>query len=462
MQNRLIALVCVLFLAGSAGCLRNDVPQASDGATLPTEDSAVYDNDRVLAALKAAYLNESRDPPHFDPDFIEEQDWTFADVHQHFQQNCVPCHNNSGYAPFELTSYRDIRKRSKAIREALETMLMPPWPADTNYTRFCNEQTLPASVRSQLIQWIDQGAKLGADNTSLIDVPPVRLNQPDLVIEAPLHHTITSDSDTYVCFIFDPHFENDTFVNAIEFFSDNPETLHHLTLYLDTNGVVDDKPDCWVCDRESILGELAPLDAWVKGLRPVIYREGLSYRFPKGSKFLLQTHYEGDRHKGKKEKTGLGFHFTPPPKQEIKWTSLQNFDIFLPANQVTAQAIVHVTEKPFTVLGFYPHMHFLGKKAEVFARTEAGDKIPLLSIPKWDYLLQTKYMLETPIHLPAGSTIYMNAVFDNTEDNPEQPNFPIRDVRYNLTAYEEMLVLGLFYTTEPDLENTDCIVRLLE
>ena len=51
-------------------------------------------------------------------------------------------------------------------------------------------------------------------------------------------------------------------------------------------------------------------------------------------------------------------------------------------------------------------------------------QIPIVKIDDWNFYGQTKYYPEYPIHLPAGSTIHAYATYDNTAENPFNPNDP--------------------------------------
>jgi hypothetical protein len=56
--------------------------------------------------------------------------------------NCTKCHNPNGIAPFSLTSFENIKKRAKTIAFVTVNRMMPPWPADPNYTHFVGESLL--------------------------------------------------------------------------------------------------------------------------------------------------------------------------------------------------------------------------------------------------------------------------------------------------------------------------------
>jgi hypothetical protein len=418
-----------------------------------------FDNDSAAAALKQFYLSNKGQEKKFDRNESGSREVTFSEVSLLFQRYCLACHNQTGQAPFSFTKYGSIKKRAKAIEEALETLIMPPWCADENYSTFCNTQSMSDQDRSTILAWIEGGCRLGDSNAEEITTYSTPL-EPDLLVTTPEHHTISSDTNTYACFVFDPEFESDTFVDCIQYFSDNPSTLHHLTLFADTNGLLDGKPNCWLCTYDESVYGLVLMDGWVKSQHALRFSPNVGHRFPKQTKFLLQAHYESN-FRGTKEKTSLGFNFIAKPAMEIKWLGLNNLDIVIPANKIMTQSIVHELREPMLVVGLTPHLHFVCKTIEVFAITPNSIKIPLLFIPNWDYMLTTKYILTHPVLLPEGSVIYANAVFDNTEGNPVQPNDPVRDVTYKISSYDEMFVVSLFYASGHD-SDVDCVAKILK
>ncbi|MGH8589403.1 MAG: alkyl hydroperoxide reductase, partial [Gammaproteobacteria bacterium] len=62
---------------------------------------------------------------------------------------------------------------------------------------------------------------------------------------------------------------------------------------------------------------------------------------------------------------------------------------------------------------------------------------------------QTLYRLKTPLEIPAGTRIVARAEFDNSEQNPVNPD-PTQEVRWGLDSDDEMLVGYLMYTRERD------------
>lgn len=77
-----------------------------------------------------------------------------------------------------------------------------------------------------------------------------------------------------------------------------------------------------------------------------------------------------------------------------------------------------------SILTLNPHMHLLGQSFLAYALTPVGDTIRLIRINQWDFRWQYFYTFPKMVVVPAGSEIVVEAVFDNTENNPLNPNTP--------------------------------------
>ena len=409
--------------------------------------------ERIPTVKEVALLEEyksfgptGKTAPLPDVDF-SDRDLTYADIAPIIANNCVFCHKADGNAPFALTDYKKVKKRAPMIKRVLERRIMPPWMADNHYSSFFNAPAISDTSRSLVIDWINRGCPSSGVNqypNHKANVERAILTKPDLVLTWEEEHTITSNEDTYQCFVFDPELEEEVFFSGVEFLSSNPEVIHHLMLYLDTGNVLSDTSRIyWDCKDDGIVNDFLPIQSWSKGMRPFVLNSQLGYRIPPGSKFLLQTHYGNEMHKGRKEKTTMKFFFTKPPIEEVEFQVLNQLDIFYPADKIITETLTYFVEDSISMIGVVPHAHFLTKKFEVFAETKEGKMIPLLKIPYWDYLWQGQFIYDKPVVVPKGATIYCNVVIDNTAANPTQPNDPVRDVTYRTNSTDEMLSLVL-------------------
>ena len=99
------------------------------------------------------------------------------------------------------------------------------------------------------------------------------------------------------------------------------------------------------------------------------------------------------------------------------------------------------------ILSFLPHMHVRGKSMMVKAHYPDGKSEILVSVPKYDFGWQVFYRWSDPVKLPAGTKLECISVFDNSQDNPNNPD-PTKTVYWGDQTWEEMMI-GWFDYYEP-------------
>jgi hypothetical protein len=100
-----------------------------------------------------------------------------------------------------------------------------------------------------------------------------------------------------------------------------------------------------------------------------------------------------------------------------------------------------------TLLSLFPHMHLRGKDFEFKAVYPTGETQVLLSVPHYDFGWQLMYIANQEISLPKNTRIECTAHFDNSANNPANPD-PTKDVRWGDQTFEEMMV-GFFDVSFP-------------
>src|SRR6202030_125412 len=119
---------------------------------------------------------------------------TFAkDVAPILQAKCQDCHHTGGMAPMSLVTYEETRPWAAAMKQRVETRMMPPWHLDktVGIQRFQNDLSLSDEQIATIVRWASAGAPLG----NAKDMPPAKqwptedgcplakqIGQPDLVV----------------------------------------------------------------------------------------------------------------------------------------------------------------------------------------------------------------------------------------------------------------------------------------
>jgi hypothetical protein len=93
--------------------------------------------------------------------------------------------------------------------------------------------------------------------------------------------------------------------------------------------------------------------------------------------------------------------------------------------------------------GITPHMHYVGKEMKVVAETADGKTVPLIWIKDWDFNWQGQYQYRTPVELPKGTVIKLDAYYDNSAENARNPSKPPKRVHWGEQTTDEMCLLGV-------------------
>lgn len=350
-----------------------------------------------------------------------------------FQNKCQTCHRPEGVAPFSLTSYDQAQAWSKTIKEVVVERRMPPWHADPHYGKFANDRSLSQDEIDTLIAWIDGGAAKGQDADLPVpaEFPKGKwtIGTPDVVLAMPKEFTVPAKGVLpYQDFVVETNFKEDRWVERAQILPGS-KSVHHAVVFLQGTG------DQWLC-------------AYVPGDSPLVLSPGTAKKIPAGAKLRFNLHYTPTG-KVETDRTSLGLVFAKePPKTEIRHHMLDKKDIQIPAG-----AANHREEKAFPVphdmkvVSFFPHMHTRGKSWECRVLYPNGRTETVLSVPRYDFNWQHTYRCAEPLLLPAGSKIQCIAHYDNSKNNPANPD-PSQAVKWGPQTWDEMMVCGLEYLVE--------------
>jgi hypothetical protein len=95
-----------------------------------------------------------------------------------------------------------------------------------------------------------------------------------------------------------------------------------------------------------------------------------------------------------------------------------------------------------------PHMHMLGREIKVTMTPPDGEPRTLVAIRDWDYNWQETYFLKEPLAVRAGTRFEVEAYYDNSAKNPNNPNNPPRLVKFGEQTSDEMCFVFLGATSD--------------
>lgn len=416
----------------------------------------------VAASLLTTACRESTSPSPSPAAAIASVTYS-QDVAPILLTHCAACHRPGQPAPFSLLDYASARKHASEIVDATSRRYMPPWlpePGD-----FLNERQLRQEEINLLSKWVADGA-LEGDSTKPPPIPPFtdgwQLGPPDLVAQMPQPYRLAPEGqDLYRNFVVPLDLPAPRFVQAVEFHP-NSKSIHHVRILLDSTGQagsLEGRDGTPGFGGMEVPARFPPghMLTWVPGKTPSREQEGLSWVLEAKNAIVLQIHLQRT---GKEEliQPSIGLYFTDRgPTKTSFCIGLLSQLIDIPAGDGN-----HIVERSFELpvdvqaTAVLPHLHFLGRQVSGFALLPNGEKRRLLQINQWDFNWQDEYRYKEPVFLPEGSRIVMRYSYDNSTNNPRNPNQPPRRVRYGPQSVDEMGELWI----QVLLRNNEDLARL--
>jgi hypothetical protein len=394
----------------------------------------------------------------------------YRDVLPILQQHCETCHRADGIAPMAFQTYDKARPYAEAIQRATQDKSMPPWFAAAGIGRFSNDPSLSAAQIATLNAWADAQAPAGDPH----DAPPPRhwaeswsIPQPDVVLKMPKGVRLPAHGVVdYTYEIVPTYFTEDRWVQMVEVLPSLRANVHHAVVYLRppdshwlrhapigvpfTAEMLSDPED----RRGAHWTDSDVLLVYAPGSSPDEWPATMAKLIPAGSDLVFQMHYTTNGHAGE-DVTSVGLVFSKqPPAQRVLTLQLTNDHFVIPPGVPDYRVEARGTlPNDALLLSLFPHMHLRGKRFEynIVDRSAENTRKPGdLATPRVETLLrvdyhfhwQMSYRLAEPRLLKAGTTLQAVAWYDNSRDNPHNPD-PDAAVRWGEQTYDEMMV-GFF------------------
>jgi thiol-disulfide isomerase/thioredoxin len=351
------------------------------------------------------------------------------------QTRCVTCHRPGEIAPFSLTSYKQAAGWSETIAEVVAAGRMPPWHASPEYGKFKNDVHLSDDEKRLIAAWVADAAPEGDAR----EQPPLpsfseggwRIPKPDRIIELPRTVEVPANGVLpYQYFVIDPKFDHDVWVRAMQVRPGNPAVLHHLVVFAQPPGQRAINP----FEADFLVG-------YSPGMPPRELPPGTAKVIPAGSKLLIQAHYT-PRGTPQTDRSTVGLVFADPAPIRKRVTSVAaiNAELRIPPGAANFQAAAdHRFNQDYILYALMPHMHLRGKSFRFEATYPNGQREVLLDVPRYEFDWQNTYILQDPKPMPEGTIVRCVAHFDNSADNPNNPD-PTRVATFGEQTNDEMLI----------------------
>jgi thiol-disulfide isomerase/thioredoxin len=401
----------------------------------------------------------------------------YRDVLPVLQANCQQCHRPGEVGPFALTTYKDAVTWASDLKEYTQARKMPPWkPVDG--VPFHNDRQMSDRDIKTLAAWVDANCPEGDPR----DAPAPKkfidgwqLGKPDLVLTVSEEMVVAAGGkDLFRVFVLPTGLTEDKHVTAIEIRPGNTRVLHHTLNFYDTKGrgrdleaeekkrtrkddEQDKGPGYSVSMGVGFLangadGTFGGISGWAPGQVPRHLPKGTAYFLPSGSDLLIQAHYHRTG-RVEKDRISIGLYFAKDtPEKRYKGAVLPGngkypYLLTIPKDNADYKVTgtIWVTEDAL-LHSVMPHMHMLGRKIHVTMTPPDGKPQTLIRIDDWEYNWQETYWLKQPLAVKAGTRFDVEARYDNSSKNSNNPFNPPRTVRFGEETTNEMCFVFLGMT----------------
>lgn len=283
---------------------------------------------------------------------------------------------------------------------------------------FVNDAAISEGERAKLLRWLND--RIPPGDPAEAHKRPVRssgwsIPTPNLIVGMPEPFTVPATGTIdYQYVLLDYSFQEDIWVQAAEIRPGNPQVVHHCVVMLIP------PPNSWAARN----GDVSAATFVVDSLPQLNLEAGQAKRIPAGWRMMFVMHYTPIGSE-QTDQTQLGLRVVDAEavEQEVKTKVLYSTDILIPPGEKHyRKEITHRFDRDVQLLSLFPHMHYRGDSFHYEAIFPDGHTETLLNLKKWDFNWQHNYQFRRPVQLPAGTILQTVGYYDNSADNPANPD----------------------------------------
>jgi hypothetical protein len=344
------------------------------------------------------------------------------------------------------------------MKRVVQQKIMPPWFADPSFGHFSNDRSLTEKEISTIVAWVNAGAPKGDPKDMPAQPNFVEgwgIPKPDVIFELPHAFPVPeSGMVEYQYVILPTGFTEDKWIQAVEVRPTDRSVVHHIIAFVREPGSYyfkDQKPGVFFeapppkqdekTDTSALPSDF--LVGYAPGQPGEVLRPGQAKLIKAGSDIVFEVHYTPNG-KATSDRTRLGLVFAKEtPKERVLTLSAVNGTFKIPPGDPNYRVdATFEVPREVKLVGLHPHMHTRGKDFEYRLVFPNGETQTILKVPAYNWHWQLWYNLAEPIILPKGTKIECTAHFDNSPNNPENPD-PTKTVIWGQQNWDEMMV-GFF------------------
>tara|TARA_B110001454_G_scaffold218129_1_gene245224 strand:+ start:46 stop:1344 length:1299 start_codon:yes stop_codon:yes gene_type:complete len=358
------------------------------------------------------------------------------DVAAIINDNCVVCHREGGIGPMTFESYEAVRPWSPLIQYKVASREMPPYAYDENIgiQNLHGDWRLSQKDIDTLIEWVDMGSEYG-DTDRVVQPPDLPdpsqwsfygdFGEPTLVIPSIPIDIPASGNDLWHKHNVASGLTEDRCIKAVQVKprGDAKSVVHHANSTVTLDG-----------ERYGMLTEYA-MGKWGE-----IVPDNVCRTLPANAEIAWDIHMfpgglgsiaPGTMIKDNVVEIGLWLYSAEESKeltykQDLKLYRIgdQN-DIVIPPNDYYMTQAFHSFDHPVRIDSWQPHGHLRMNAAsfEIFY-PETGRTEAISQVSNWSATWHHSHIYDTdyaPL-VPQGAVLVLKQWYDNTADNPNNPD----------------------------------------
>lgn len=363
------------------------------------------------------------------------------DVSQIIQENCVTCHRPGGVGPMSFTSFEELRPWAPLISMRVESREMPPYAYDTHVgiQDLEGDWRLSQEEIDTIVSWASNGAPLGPQDVSPY-VAELRdpdqwsfsdqFGEPDLIIPSSPYDIPASGNDLWSKEFTYSGLTEDRCIKAVQVKprGDAAAVVHH------ANSSV------YVPDENGELQRYGQLTEYAMGKWGEIPGDGVCRSLPANATILWDIHMfpggvgataAGEMIEDNVVEIGVWFHEKGYEgyDQDLRLYGLregyENGHLVIPPHGTAMTQGFHSFDHPVRIDSFQPHGHLRMRAASLeIYYPETGQTEQISQISNWSATWHHSHLYSREVApiLPAGAVLVIKQWYDNTAENPNNPD----------------------------------------
>jgi mono/diheme cytochrome c family protein len=382
---------------------------------------------------------------------------TYADhVATIINENCVLCHREGGIGPMQFENYEQIRPWAPLIQYKVERREMPPYAYDhgIGIQELQGDWRLKQEEIDTITAWVAQGAPEGdwGDRTPEVpDIPSLdewtfaaQFGKPDVILDSEPIDVPAVGNDLWHRPYVMTGLNSDRCIKAVQVKprADAKTVVHHAN------------SDVEIMNADGQYEDYGQLTEYAMGKWGEIMPEGVCRTLPANARIRWDIHLfpggvgataPGEMVEDNVVEIGLwlhpeGYEEKARFKQDLRLYNLNMGELLIPPHGTAMTQGFHSFDHPVRIDSFQPHGHLRMRAASMEIFYPATGRTEQVSqVSKWSATWHHSHLFEpeaAPL-LPAGAVLILKQWYDNTADNPNNPD-PDMWVTYGSRTADEM------------------------